>query len=88
MAIMARACEKKGICKEAVSDRLCSLLEKHNLPTASAFDAQAMAEVALSDKKRRGGRITLVVMEEIGKCALHEIPVEELEDFFRAGETA
>ncbi len=86
MAIMARACEKKGICKEAFSQRLCKLLEKHNLPTASAFDARAMAEVALSDKKRRGGKITLVVMEEIGKCALQEIPVEELEDFFRAGE--
>ena len=37
------------------------------------------------DKKRRGGAVTLVLPEKIGKCALKRVPVAELRDWFKRG---
>ena len=50
-----------------------------------ALSPEALAQAALSDKKRVGGKITLVVPKQIGSCALIEIPVEQLVRVFRAG---
>ena len=55
------------------------------LPTASPYPAAQLAEAALSDKKRRGGRITLVLPERIGKCALKTVDVAELPVYFAKG---
>lgn len=85
MAVMARASEALGLAEEPFADRLCALLRAQELPTQTEFDAESMAKAALSDKKRRGGKITLVLPRKIGKCELHEIPTDELRDFFAAG---
>ena len=50
-------------------------------PRASA----ALAEAALSDKKRAGGDITLVVPRKIGHCELRKVPVADLLPIIRAG---
>lgn len=55
------------------------------LPTRSPYTSAALARAALSDKKRRGGEITLVLPEKIGKCTLKTIPVSELPDYFARG---
>ncbi len=55
------------------------------LMTESPYSWQELSQAALHDKKRRGGKITLVLPERIGKCALKTIPVEELPDYFRRG---
>ena len=55
------------------------------LPVKSPYSAKEMAEAALSDKKRRGGSITLVLPEKMGKCILKTIPVEELPIYFAKG---
>ena len=49
-----------------------------------------LADAALSDKKRRGDEITLVLPEKIGKCFLKTIDVAELFAWFvqGTGETA
>ena len=46
---------------------------------------EQMAEAALSDKKRRGGKITMVLPEIMGRCVLKTIPVEELPIYFAKG---
>ena len=85
MTVMARASEALGLAEEPFADRLCALLRTQELPTQTEFDAESMAKAALSDKKRRGGKITLVLPRKIGKCELHEIPTDELRNFFAAG---
>lgn len=55
------------------------------LPVQAPYPAELLAEAALSDKKRRGGMITLVLPEEKGKCRLQTVPVEELPDYFAKG---
>lgn len=55
------------------------------LPTACPYPAAQLAQAALSDKKRRGGSITLVLPERIGKCRLESISVEQLPAVFARG---
>lgn len=85
MVMMARASEKLGFAKEEMSKRLLQVLKLHALPTETEFGAKEMAQAALSDKKRQGGTITLVMPVKIGETVLHKIPVEELERYFEAG---
>ena len=55
------------------------------LPTASPYPAKMLAEAALSDKKRRGDRITLVLPEKIGACRLETVPIDDLPHYFARG---
>lgn len=84
MSIMARACVKKGVCDPICADQLISSLKNAGLPTSTNLSAEAIYEAMLSDKKRTGGSITLVIPSAPGKCVLHKVPVEEALDFIKA----
>lgn len=85
MAVMARAAVAARFCPSVTAQRLVSLLQSLGLPTGTDFTAAELAVAALSDKKRGGGSITLVIPEAIGRCVLHETPVSELENFIGLG---
>ncbi|MBQ2897654.1 MAG: 3-dehydroquinate synthase [Clostridia bacterium] len=85
MAIIARGCVKLGITPENDAKRLISLIEKYNLPTKCEFDTESLYAPAVSDKKRTGGDITVIVMEKVGGCVLHKIPVEGLKELIENG---
>jgi 3-dehydroquinate synthase len=85
MVIMTRGAQKLGLCKEPFSTRLETLLKKNNLPVRCSYSAELMAQAALSDKKRQGSTITLVVPQKLGQCVLHPVEVSSLKDFFAAG---
>ncbi len=85
MVIASRGACRLGLCGEDVVRSLCVLLARYNLPTRCDFSPAQLAQAALSDKKRSGDSITLIVPEEIGRCVPYPIPVSHLEDFFRAG---
>ncbi|MBP3411965.1 MAG: 3-dehydroquinate synthase [Oscillospiraceae bacterium] len=57
------------------------------LPTDSYFSAKVLAGAALSDKKRQGDTITIVVPTAIGDCKLRSIPISELETVIKVGLT-
>ncbi len=81
MVIMTKASIKAGLCEKEALDILLSLLNKYSLPTSSFYSSEEIAEIALNDKKRAGGTITLVIPERAGKCYLKKAPVAELEEF-------
>ena len=85
MAVMAQAAEALGWTQQPVAARIAACLEKNHLPTGTDFSLEALAEAALSDKKRAGGAITLVVPEKIGRCVLKKLLVAELLPVIRAG---
>jgi 3-dehydroquinate synthase len=85
MAIVTGAAFKNEICKSDALEKLLAILEKFRLPTSTNKTAQELFEAALSDKKRLGVTVTLVVPEEIGKCTLRPTKVDELKDFIKAG---
>ncbi|MBE6594852.1 MAG: 3-dehydroquinate synthase [Ruminococcaceae bacterium] len=85
MLLAARGAVVKGLCAPDVPAHVEAMLQRYHLPTECPFDADAMAEAALSDKKRRGGEITLVLPRKLGESVLVPTPVEELAAFFAAG---
>lgn len=85
MAIMSRACVKNGMCAPECATKLISTLERAGLPTATELTAEEIYEAMLSDKKRMGSTITLVVPSTPGTCILHTVPVEDALDFIRSG---
>ena len=85
LAAIARAAETLGWAEEPISARIEAALKRNGLPVSTAFSPEELANAALSDKKRAGGSITLVVPKRIGVCYLKELPINELERVFRAG---
>lgn len=79
MAIIAKAA-----CKTIYSE-LVSVLERFQLPTKTDFTAKQLFTSALSDKKRSGGTVNLIIPKAIGDCYILPKAVEELESFIEEG---
>lgn len=77
-AIVSRA-----LCPEA--EEICALLRAFGLPVHTEFSPEELATRALSDKKRAGDCLTLVVPQAIGTCVLKKIPVGTLAELIKAG---
>lgn len=69
----------------ADAEKTVEIFETFGLPTKTEFSAPVLANAALSDKKRQGETITLVVQNTIGDCCLKTLPVEELTSVIKAG---
>ncbi len=74
----------KAGCK-AIYDELCNLLKKFKLPATTVFSANQLYTSALSDKKRAGSTVNLIIPREIGHCEIVPTPVENLESFIEEG---
>lgn len=78
LAVMARAfCQEK----EAILD----LLLKFGLPVSTEFSPKTLADAALSDKKRQGDNLTLIVPHAVGDCTLENVPICQLERIIAEG---
>lgn len=85
MCIISKASFKSGLCDYDCTPEIINVLEKYNLPTVSPFDAATLFATAVSDKKRMGDTITLVIPQKIGKCVLHKMEINKLCDFINLG---
>ncbi len=85
MAMASRAAAKYGICQNQVAEKICALLTKFGLPVLTDYAPDRLARSALSDKKRTGQTINMIVPETIGHCMIHSIPIEEVKSFIEAG---
>lgn len=81
MGIIARASAKHGFCSYETSDRIIKMLEDSHLPSDTDYSYEDIASVALRDKKAKGDKLTLVLVQDIGKCILHEINKKDFADF-------
>lgn len=85
MTLVTRAAVAFGRCPAEVLPRLRRLLERYGLPDATAYSAQALYGKTLSDKKRSGDTISLVVPIAWGASQLVRIPVSELPAWIERG---
>jgi 3-dehydroquinate synthase len=83
MILAARLSARQGRIPMSAADRLARLLERLGLPTSPpALAASHWLEFMDRDKKNRDGRITLVLLEELGRATVvADTPRAELEDF-------
>lgn len=85
MSIITRAAVRKGIAPQACADALNSLLIANDLPVTTPYSPRQLAEIALSDKKRTGNTMNLIVPDRVGNSILYKINVSELADWAAAG---
>ena len=62
--------------------RIESALLAYGLPVSCDFTKQEIFESLLTDKKRRGDKITLVLPVKIGKCKLVKTDIEKFKETF------
>ena len=85
MAIICRAGAAWGICPKDAKNAVLDILQKYGLPCSCGFSAEALYSCALSDKKRSGGTVNLIIPERIGFCRIAPTPTEKLQSFIEAG---
>ena len=81
MVLASELSVKRGHLKRPEVARIAALLEKYGLPVRVPWDADQVLEAIRMDKKREGGHIKFVLLSEIGRAFVDEIPFEELKDF-------
>ena len=84
-AIIARSAVNYQLLSQECAIKIENLLREFCLPVRTQDSAKELASFALSDKKRTGGTVSLVVPRAIGRCEILSTPVEELENFIQAG---
>jgi 3-dehydroquinate synthase len=85
MCIVAKAASKNSICSEETGNQIISAVKQFGLPTQTEFGAEQLMNSALSDKKRAGGTVNLIVPAAIGDCRILPTPVDTLKSFIEAG---
>lgn len=60
-----------------VAAELAALLERYGFDLSCDYSAQELYDAMLSDKKRRGGNITVVLPQSIGRCELVTLTIED-----------
>ena len=64
--------------------RIGKVLKKYGLPTEDPFSTDELMEFASHDKKKRGGKVKLVKVNEIGSFRFEEAGLEELRQIIQA----
>ena len=79
MAIVSRASN----CPD--TPRILHILGEFGLPTDTEYSADDLYTYTLSDKKRSGGTVNLIIPRAIGDCAIVPTDVNSLKSFIQAG---
>lgn len=87
MCIVARACSKMGICTAQTAEKIEMLCEKFNLPTFAKYGYNELYEASLSDKKREGSEVSVVMIKDMGDCYLYKTSTEVLKEIIEKGDS-
>lgn len=85
MAIIARSAATLGICTEETAAEITDTLCAFGLPCHTDERAETLYQASLSDKKRAGATVNLIVPTQIGSCIIRPTAVEELKTIIEAG---
>ena len=93
MSIITNSSERLGYAEKGTSKAVDTMKKKFFLPTDLIPCKDMIPEseygniyvYALSDKKRTGDTISLVIPERVGKCVLKDVPVQEIKTFVSLG---
>ena len=79
MAIVCRA----SACPD--TEIILNLLQQFGLPVSTQYSAEELYRYTLSDKKRSGSFVKLIIPQSIGNCSIVPTPVQTLQSFIEAG---
>lgn len=72
------------MCAPDVRARLIPVLQSLGLPTQIEGDLEAMLDLASHDKKCEGNVVSVVTVDEVGKCRIQKMPLDEWKAQIRA----
>ena len=82
MVQISRISEKKGLMPAGMTQQILDMCAKFGLPTEHEPWTVDDLYVALThDKKARGKSIKTVIVPELGRAAINQIPLEEMKDY-------
>ena len=92
-AIIAKAAVAADLCNLDTYQRIVSTLTLFMLPASihdvsncsSEYDAEHLCNSALSDKKRTGNSVNLIVPRSIGDCLIQKVPINQLTAIIESG---
>jgi len=85
LAAISRACAAHGICTSECAERIVEGLRALKLPCKADFTLDELLQPMLSDKKREGAILSLIIPKSIGNCEILPMEVQKLSDFIKAG---
>lgn len=78
MVVMAAAAERNGDCEAGTSARIADCLHKYSLPATTGIDMKTLCKNAMSDKKRSGDSLKIIIPCKIGQSIAKMIPADML----------
>ena len=81
MEMITSLAEKRGMCKEGLTEKLISCLEKYKLKIDVEPKTNQLGDACMNDKKRSGGSINIIICSEAGKSSAVKMTVEDFTDF-------
>lgn len=85
MAIITRAACKREFCSNEASAQIQNMLDIFGLPGTTTITPEKIYSATLSDKKRSGETVNLILPKCIGNCIIHRTPVSQLQAFIEDG---
>ena len=69
----------------ADTPRILAILQQFGVPVSTGDTAEEIFSYALSDKKRTGNLVKLILPNAIGDCSIVPTPIDKLQSFIQAG---
>ena len=85
MAIVARAASQRHICPKDIAASIVSTIQSFGLPVCTDFTAAQLYQSAVSDKKRSGSTLRMIVPVNIGDCRILPMNMDDVETFIEEG---
>jgi 3-dehydroquinate synthase len=86
MAMLTAVTEKKGLTAEGTTTQLCNVLQKYGLPVTVSASKEQLLPYISHDKKKRGSRLTLVIIRSIGQSELLSVDSNDIPDYIGKAE--
>ena len=81
MVLLTRRSEKLGLTESGTADRIAALLQRFRLPAAVDMQQEDFLQAIALDKKKRGSRLTLILLKKIGESFLQRVEFSELTQY-------
>lgn len=86
MAMLTCRTEAMGLTQIGTAERIIRLLKRYSLPAAVRASASDLLPYIGHDKKKRGSRLTFIILKKIGVCELLPVAGEDIPHYIRKRE--
>lgn len=82
MLMINQQAENIGQTPKGTTSQLKKMIEKFHLPTKlENLDSESIYQAITHDKKARGSRLKIILLEKIGKAKIVSIPIESIKEY-------